>query len=93
MLPEPKSYKENKFLNSMDTLTFFLGTTRNDNHSWVWDSDGSRVTWTIWDPVKRSHDCAYMKRNTEENTSDKMRWSSVECSVNNVPRTTVCEID
>ena len=76
----------------MDTITFFLGITKAPaTGNWIWDSDESQVTWTIWNPVKWWHQCAYMSRNTVQERKDKMRWTSVECSGNNDSRTTVCE--
>ena len=77
----------------MDTITFFLGMTKAiASANWIWFSDGSPVTWSIWSPVKSWHQCAYMKRNTVQGSwFDKMRWSSVECSREDVPRASVCE--
>ena len=89
-LPEPRGYNENLFLDSMGTISFFLGLTKTTGN-WIWDSDGTQVTWTIWNPVKYNHQCAYMSRNTVQERKDQKRWTSVECSGNNVSRTTVCE--
>ena len=48
-LPEPKDEQENQFLDSLDTDMFALGMTdRKEEGVFVWDSDGSPVTWTSW---------------------------------------------
>ena len=48
-LPEPRDERENQFLDSLCTDMFQLGLTDRDvEGQWVWDSDGSLVTWESW---------------------------------------------
>ena len=48
-LPEPRDEQENQFLDWLDTDMFALGMTdRKVEGQWVWESDGSPVTWTNW---------------------------------------------
>ena len=48
-LPEPRDEAENQFLDSLGTEMFTLGMTDRDvEGQWVWDSDGSPVTWKTW---------------------------------------------
>ena len=48
-LPEPRDEGENQFLDSLGTGTFVLGLTDRDvEGQWIWDSDGSPVTWKSW---------------------------------------------
>ena len=50
MLPEPRNSEENDFLKIFGTTHwFFLGLTdRETEGRWVWSSDGTPVTWTLW---------------------------------------------
>ena len=48
-LPEPRDEAENQFLDSLGSDMFTLGMTdRVVEGQWVWESDGSPVTWTGW---------------------------------------------
>ena len=48
-LPEPRNEQENTFLDSLGVDTFVLGMTDRDvEGQWVWESDGSLVSWTRW---------------------------------------------
>ena len=48
-LPEPRDVTENQFLDSLGTEMFTLGMTDLlVEGQWVWDSDGSPVTWAGW---------------------------------------------
>ena len=50
-LPEPKDENENNFLNDLGTGAFLLGMTDTaTDGTWVWDSDGTEVTWSLWQP-------------------------------------------
>ena len=51
ILPEPRNSEQHNFLRSMQiNRWFYLGLSRRatDGH-WVWTSDGTRVTWNLWD--------------------------------------------
>ena len=48
-LPEPRDERENQFLDSLATDMFTLGMSdKLVEGEWVWDSDGSPVTWFRW---------------------------------------------
>ena len=45
-LPEPRDEAENQFLDSLGSHSFMLGLNdKVTEGQWVWDSDGSPVTW------------------------------------------------
>ena len=82
------------FLNSLNSDTFVLGINdeKIEGH-WVYDSDGSPVTWTSWvkyrdyhDPPKqgREGNCAVMLRLTEKNVAGHrpQDWTDFKCSSN-----------
>ena len=51
MLPEPRSLEENNFLANFLSGNgwLFLGMTdRVEEDKWIWESDGTEVTWTHW---------------------------------------------
>ena len=80
-LPEPRDEGDNQFLDSLDADTFTLGMTDRDvEGQWVWESDGSPVTWFRWvkwnDQSKNARapngglaeQCAVMRRQVESRT-------------------------
>ena len=91
-LPEPRDEQENLFLDSLGADTFILGITDEaEEGQWVFDSDGSALTWFSWvnygdhaDPPKqgRNGNCAVMLRLTEKSlrghrTQD---WTDFNCN-------------
>ena len=94
MLPEPRNQQENDFLNSMETEAFFLGTTDLAVEGrWVWDSDGSVLTWTFWKTAEpdagTKQNCAIMLRNN--NAQYEEQWASEWCYLEKRPKAVVCE--
>ena len=88
-LPEPRDEQENTFLDSLGTSAFLLGMSdRGQEGQWVWDSDGSPVTWTNWDSIDkggltdepnnagRDEHCAKMFKQYRPNTDS---WNDVKC--------------
>ena len=106
-LPEPRDEAENTFLDSLGTEMFTLGMTDRDvEGQWVWDSDGSLVTWTKWVQYTGSkpspnggdvENCALMMRNfnsqADGHTSDS--WGDYRCGStsfwNSKPISLVCQ--
>ena len=93
-LPQPRNQEENDFLNNMQTIIFFLGMTDTASEGrWVWDSDGSAVSWTLWksgEPDGGSvQNCASMLRNVAAVAGDRERWASGGCEKQH--KTAVCE--
>ena len=48
-LPEPRDEQENDFFDSLDSKPFALGMSDRDSEgTWLWESDGARVGFTLW---------------------------------------------
>ena len=48
-LPEPRDEHDNLFIDSLGSEMLVLGINDNDvEHQWVYDSDGSPVSYTSW---------------------------------------------
>ena len=106
ILPEPRDELENDFLDSLDPEQFTLGMTdRVAEGIWVWDSDGSLVTWTYWIKWDNGWDhepngaeqknCAKVTRNKnrEEQGWVKKGWATINCGVpyNERRKSLVCQ--
>ena len=95
MLPEPRNQEENDFLNSWQTDVFYLGMTDwKVEGSWVWDSDTTAVSWTIWRPPMEpdggsSQNCNIMTRNLVPEQAEY--WSSVKCMRETFKQLVICE--
>ena len=88
-LPEPRDEGENDFLASLDTDMFVLGI--NDKQvegHWVFDSDGSQVTWFSWAQYADTApndgpagNCAYVIRELNDHHSGhtKKSWEDKRC--------------
>ena len=81
----------------MGTIIFWLGMTDTAAEGqWVWNSDGSPVTWTIWGRGEpdggSSQNCVDMLRNYAINIGegDKKKWGTGGCESPHA-RTVVCE--
>ena len=49
ILPEPRNETQNLFLDKLGSHKFALGMTdRVEEGTWVWESDGTPVTWFKW---------------------------------------------
>ena len=105
-LPEPRDEDENNFLDSLNTEMFSLGMTdENVEGQWVWDSDGSKVTWFNWakyDGIPNggtTDNCAYMVRNTKSSRAGhtKKSWADKRCHYydyyDKLSKQLVCERD
>ena len=88
-LSEPKNEGENNFLASLNTDKFVLGMNdKKVEGQWVWDSDGSKVTWFNWAKYGwmpnggRSDNCAYMVRdfNNLLPLHQRKDWADMKCS-------------
>ena len=93
-LPEPRDEAENQFLDSLGTDMFMLGMTDRDvEGQWVWDSDGSPVTWKSWvkwsDPRAatvpnggRVENCALMLRQSKSESGGHRSdgWRDADCN-------------
>ena len=81
----------------MGTNSFFLGVNDKEREGyWVRDSDNSPVSLDVWDfygepDGDTNENCAYMNRNVTLKRRRWSRWLSVQCSGDQVARTTVCE--
>ena len=97
-LPEPRGEADNQFLNSLATDSFFLGMTDTaDEGQWVWDSDGSPVTWTNWifeEPNGgRGENCVMMFRQfmSDSNGHRTDGWNDLPCQSNENRGSLICE--
>ena len=106
-LPEPRDEGENQFLDSLDTEMFLLGMTDRDvEGQWIWQTDGSIVTWFRWVQwTDRSQppnggsqqNCALMLRGQGSefsgHTTDS--WADYTCGSDNYfrsrPKSLVCQ--
>ena len=91
MLPEPKNWKENKFLDSLDSNVFPLGMRKKGN-DWFWDSDGSRVVFMNWrsDQPDNDGDCVKMNKKIPDRRWDLSdTWSDLPCDA--FPMSLVCQ--
>ena len=103
-LPEPKDVSENRFLDNLGTETFALGMTDVEvEGEWVWDSEGSPVTWVRWSEYNSepsggtNNNCALMLRYMfffEEGYSSD-GWRAYRCPSHsffrNKPRSLICQ--
>ena len=105
-LPEPRDEQENLFLDSLAAERFALGINYNNvDDQWVFESDGSRLTWLSWAnwqgqeswPRKTSGNCVSMichkgKEYTGHRTRD---WTNLPCESDSYfdqrPRSLVCQ--
>ena len=90
-LPEPKDEQENQFLDSLNTDMFTLGMTdRKVEGQWIWESDGSPVSWANWvtwssgvvEPNGgRRQNCAMVLQQTEGHAGGHRAdgWSDYPC--------------
>ena len=93
-LPEPKNEHDNLFLNSLGTETFLLGINdKRVDGQWVFDSDGSIVTWDSWFvDVKRNGNCAFMARNYYSHRPQD--WDKIPCTstaYDALPKALICQ--
>ena len=106
-LPEPRDEKENQFLDSLDADTFLLGLTDkvSEGH-WVWDSDGSPVSWASWlmslNGIKEpdgglQQNCVAMIRKWQSHKPGHRSegWFDIYCpsyeDLKNIPTSLVCQ--
>ena len=106
-LPEPRNQQENLFLNSLGSDQFILGINdqQTEGH-WVFDTDGSPVTWFSWvdwrdytDPPKQGRDgnCAIMLRQWQEGISGHrpQDWGDTSCNTTayrqGIPKSLICQ--
>ena len=103
-LPEPRDEDENNFLDSLNTEMFMLGMNDEDvEGQWVWDSDGSKVTWYNWAKYNgvpnggSADNCAYMVRNLNTHIAGHTKKSWVDRGCHHIsyydkyPMDLVCE--
>ena len=87
ILPEPRSQKENEFLNNLGSEMFLLGMSDKDTEGrWLWDSDRTPVDYFNWGAVpgagqepngQRSQNCIVMMRNF---VSGGASWADISCA-------------
>ena len=106
-LPEPRDEQENLFLDSLGSDTFVLGITDEAvEGQWVFESDGSPLTWFSWMhythyPERpnsgRNGNCAVMTRRTEDHLSGhrSQDWNDFSCNSNpyleELPKSLICQ--
>ena len=100
-LPEPRDVTENQFLDSLGTEMFTLGMSdRLVEDKWLWDSDGSPVTWTSWiygepDGYRREN-FALMMRNQHSDwdmyrSSGWLDYTKYNPIISSSPKSLICE--
>ena len=106
-LPEPRDERENQFLASLDANMFLLGATdKLVEGQWVWDSDGSPVTWKNWvswtgsysEPNgKGGENCVVMLQQYAKDRAGYRSegWADIGCHAlySSVPTSVVCQRD
>ena len=108
-LPEPRNEQENQFLDSLGADTFVLGITdKLVEGQFVYDSDGSPVSWAAWvqwvdynvEPSgHRTENCVFMVREvrTDDAGYRSDGWADYICgstsSQRSRPSSLVCQRD
>ena len=91
ILVEPRTAEENAFVNGLNaTTSFILGLTDKDQeNTFVWDSDGTPANYTNFGPDQPSwmwkhHDCVLMWRplGADEHKNDE--WADYDCNAKNI---------
>ena len=106
-LPEPRDELENQFLDLLGADTFLLGLTdKVTEGQWVWDSDGSPVTWGSWITWANGgsepdggvqQNCMVMARNWQSNEGGHRSegWMDTNCQspeiYRDIPKSLVCQ--
>ena len=106
-LPEPRNEQENQFLDSLGADTFVLGITDIDvEGQFVYDSDGSPVTWAQWvqwvddDPAPNGgtrENCVFMIREVRMDEAGYRSdgWGDYKCGSTQLyrdrPSSLVCQ--
>ena len=104
-LPEPRNEQENLFLNSLGSEMFTLGINDEEvEGQWVFDSDGSPLTWFSWAKFRdypdapnggRNQNCAMMRRNFDSQHVGHrdQDWGDFWCNSKSQdqPKSLICE--
>ena len=107
ILPEPRDEQENSFLVDLNTDMFLLGMTDQVSEGqWVWNSDGSPVTWYNWvswpGEATRPNggtreNCMFVIRHYREDVSghDSRTWEDHKCeseaALEAMPKSLICQ--